>query len=123
MNRIQWYDASFVYFCQALDGGPIKIGLTENPPLRLAHIQACCPVPVRFVAIVLGDSSDEALLHRRFAEWRLHGEWFRPDAPGLAELIAKAQDDLRAINRRKRITPSAKKRLGPLLSVESAPAA
>lgn len=67
-----------IYFIQANDGGPIKVGYAVDPQKRLTEIQRMSPVPLRILATINGYRKDEALLHRRFASLRLHGEWFRP---------------------------------------------
>jgi hypothetical protein len=86
---------AFVYFCQPVDGGPIKIGLAVDPRNRLSGLQIGSPVRLRMLAIAEGGAEYEAELHKRFAEWRLHGEWFDEAAPGLADVIVDAQAELR----------------------------
>lgn len=71
---------SFVYFIQSPDGGPIKIGHTLHPLLRLKQIQAHSPVPVAIKAAMSGTPKLEKEYHARFKALRLHGEWFEPDA-------------------------------------------
>lgn len=78
---------SFVYFCQSENGGPIKIGVSDNPWRRLAAIQLCNPEPLRFVGLVPGNRFDEHDLHERFDSAWVRGEWFRP-VPELLEFIA-----------------------------------
>jgi len=68
-----------IYFIQANIGGPIKIGWSANVPNRVESFQLGCP----FTLVVLGQIdgaavSDEKELHRKFADYRLHGEWFTP---------------------------------------------
>lgn len=80
------YNASFTYFVQATDGGPIKIGRTNDVEKRLRSLQANCPAKLRWLGWMSG--SMERHLHERFAAHRLHGEWFAP-AEGLIEFIEK----------------------------------
>lgn len=68
----------FVYFIQAGEDGPIKIGVATEPFKRLAELQTGNPARLRIVAIVEGDTGMERALHDRFAEHRLEGEWFKP---------------------------------------------
>lgn len=69
---------SVVYFIQAGDGGPIKIGVTNDAAKRLRGLQTGCPVPVRLLATQPGDVQREAELHSVFDAHRQHGEWFFP---------------------------------------------
>jgi excisionase family DNA binding protein len=78
----------FVYFLAAIDG-PIKIGFARDVSERLAALQIANPHPLRLLASLPGTVRLERALHRRFAEHRLRGEWFRP-APELLECVAKA---------------------------------
>lgn len=82
---------SYVYFCQATHGGPIKIGIATNPTSRLRELQAASPYPLRMLAIIPGTHTQERRLHEHFSEWRLHGEWFDERADGLMALVSKAQ--------------------------------
>ena len=75
---------SFVYFAQALDGGPIKIGCTQNPHMRMKMLRAKGGAPVWPLALVSGSLKDEAQLHWKFRHLRIRGEWY---TPGL-ELLA-----------------------------------
>jgi len=67
----------FVYFIQAGEGGPIKIGWAVDPRARLNELQVGCPEPLRLLMTLAGDGGLEAQLHRRFARIRPRGEWFR----------------------------------------------
>ena len=68
-------EGSFVYFIGG-DDGLIKIGRSRNPEARAAELQTGSPVPLRVLASVSGDSRLEAQYHRRFADFRVRGEWF-----------------------------------------------
>lgn len=69
-----------VYFIQAGDHGPIKIGTTKdgNEEARLQTLQTGCAEDLSLVAVEPGGVDEERRLHERFAEYRLRGEWFRP---------------------------------------------
>lgn len=71
-----------VYFIQAVGGGPIKIGMSNDPKERLATLQAGSPVMLRIIGIADGGQDKEMALHRRLAAHRLHGEWFA-DVPAV----------------------------------------
>lgn len=78
---------TYVYFLQAFDGGPIKIGRSRTPEARLRAIQGNSPVPLDLICKIPGDEVVEQTLHRVFASGRLHGEWFDENTPHLAHLI------------------------------------
>lgn len=74
-----------VYFIQAGNGGPIKIGYTGSDPKdRLATLQTGNALPLRVLVTVRGTPQDEAALHRLFNKHRMQGEWFAPDDQILA---------------------------------------
>lgn len=68
---------SWVYFIRRGESGPFKIGWSRSPRARLAQLQTGQEVQLRLVAMAPGGSREESALHRRFAETRLVGEWFR----------------------------------------------
>jgi hypothetical protein len=67
-----------VYFIQSGDDGPVKIGLSKNPWSRLCKIQTDHDRPARLIRLFEGGHAQERELHRRFAEHRMNGEWFKP---------------------------------------------
>jgi hypothetical protein len=74
-----------VYFVQAGEDGPVKIGFSSKfsgVRSRIDSIQTGCPWPlvVRRIIPVNGVSS-ERRLHDEFAQYRLSGEWFDPAGP------------------------------------------
>lgn len=77
---------SRVYFVQALDGGPVKIGRSIDPESRVLALQTANAEPLRVVATMLGGSAVERMLHRMFERHRVRvdGEWFRPAPEVLA---------------------------------------
>lgn len=82
---------SWVYFIQAADSGPIKIGFTTGDPRsRMASLQTGNPHPLRLLVVVPGTPEDEGSLHERFAQSRMQGEWFAP-SPILIAFILGAQ--------------------------------
>jgi hypothetical protein len=85
-----------IYFIQAGDAGPIKIGyVTEEDDafveMRVRLMQTGNPERLCVLATKFGGLDVERELHARFAEGRIRGEWFRADTPGLAEEIARAK--------------------------------
>ncbi|WP_454629627.1 GIY-YIG nuclease family protein [Bradyrhizobium cenepequi] len=78
-----------VYFAQAGDGGPIKIGFTSaDPSDRIAALQTGCPTRISLLGYLVGSKRDEAGLHRRFSHLHQSGEWFRAEE-SLIEAIAQ----------------------------------
>lgn len=75
---------SYVYFIQAQEGGPVKIGWTVNPHKRLKALQAASPYKLVIRYTLRGTQQLEHYLHERFASSRLEGEWFEVhhDMPG-----------------------------------------
>ena len=77
-----------VYFIQAGEGGPVKIGFTSYPQKRLAALQTAHYQVLSLIREVPGGSDVEAYFHRRFAARRLAGEWFAFDADMLTASAA-----------------------------------
>ena len=59
--------------------GMIKIGRSVSPELRFKAIQSGSPVRLELVGYVKGDHAQERRMHRKFKEYRSHGEWFRDE--------------------------------------------
>lgn len=72
-----------VYFIQVQEpdgmAGPIKIGCSVNPSSRISALFGWCPYPLSIIATAPGCRVAEGFLHKRFAQHRIHGEWFRPE--------------------------------------------
>lgn len=78
-----------VYFIQSEIGGPIKIGVSGNPQERMDSLQMYYPFKLLVIATIKeGGYKKESELHKRFAKYRLHGEWFDP-VPELLDYINK----------------------------------
>lgn len=70
---------SYIYFIQAQDNGPIKIGFTgDNPRKRMVKIQSDCPWPVQLLGAIEGTVSQEKQIHLVLARYKTQGEWFEP---------------------------------------------
>lgn len=70
---------AIVYFAQVGTDGPIKIGTTTSEAEdRITALQVGCPWKINILGWVAGESRHEGWLHRRFAAFRLEGEWFDP---------------------------------------------
>lgn len=70
---------SSVYFIQPVDGGLVKIGVSNSPESRLSNLQCGSPVELRIVKTIPDvPRSLERKLHEKFAQHRRRGEWFDP---------------------------------------------
>lgn len=68
-----------VYFIQAIGGGLVKIGVSSSPQFRLASLQCGCPVELRIIKTIdVVPRTVETDIHKRFAKYRVRGEWFDP---------------------------------------------
>lgn len=69
-----------IYFIQAGEGGPVKIGYTENPvDARLATLQTGAHEKLTLLTCLPGGMAVERWLHTALSHLRVRGEWFRPD--------------------------------------------
>ena len=74
-----------IYFAQATDGGPIKIGCSVNVPFRIKQLEAHYGQSLALLATMPGGVEDEKAIHARFAGHRLgKTEQFQP----VAEIMA-----------------------------------
>jgi hypothetical protein len=65
----------FVYFIEG--AGLVKIGRSVCPNERLKFLQRGSPVQLTLLAVIEeANGRREAQLHRKFASYRKHGEWF-----------------------------------------------
>lgn len=67
-----------VYFAER--NGLVKIGTTSHLARRLRQIKAT------LLGFEPGGFSEEAALHRQFADFRVEGEWFEPVVPLLERI-------------------------------------
>lgn len=88
-----------VYFIQAEDGGPIKIGYSDDPAKRLIELQTSHHSPLVIRSTISGPPSLERKLHTRFRAHRLSGEWFSPVAE-IAEMGECIADDAKVKRQR-----------------------
>lgn len=65
-----------VYAIRCTETGRVKLGWSRDLDRRLAHLRRMSPTPLELVATLDGDRHHELALHRHFAEYRRHGEWF-----------------------------------------------
>lgn len=68
-----------VYFIRPVGQvGPIKIGFSAAPDVRLIRMAAGSPLPLELVATIPGSASLERAFHETFAYAHSHFEWFHP---------------------------------------------
>jgi hypothetical protein len=68
-----------IYFIQSVDGGPIKIGSTDNLRERLKALEVHYGRPLALLATMPGDREREAEIHAQFSHLRFgRTEQFRP---------------------------------------------
>lgn len=67
-----------VYFAQAGESGPVKIGwCKDSPKKRVADLQTGCPVKLNILYVVTRCARNfEGNLHELFSKHRIRGEWF-----------------------------------------------
>lgn len=68
----------FVYFIQKGEGGPIKIGKSSTPKVRLQNLQVGSEAPLKILCLFEGSETLEQDLHRKFSHLAMSGEWFIP---------------------------------------------
>lgn len=75
----------WVYFIQADEGGPIKIGFTaDDPKRRLSQLQTGNASTLKLLGSIKGTAARERQFHAELSEFRLQGEWFKSDPTVLA---------------------------------------
>ena len=80
---------TWVYFLYS--AGKIKIGTAEDFYKRLGAIKGACSSEVYCVLLFPGGRVTERHYHKRFAQDRLHGEWFAL-SPELRSFIEENDD-------------------------------
>lgn len=65
-----------IYFIQAGDRGPVKIGHAKDVFRRLASIQTHNHKECILLRVRRGGVHEERHLHHRFMQYRVHSEWF-----------------------------------------------
>ena len=74
---------------QSVDGGPVKIGHSEDVDRRREQLESHYGRPLALLKVMPGGRDEERALHERFAEHRIgRTEQFRP-APDLMEFIGR----------------------------------
>ena len=69
----------YVYAMLACDR--VKIGFSERPKQRLSEANTMSPFRVEMLGYYEGTFEEEQELHKKFDDFRLHGEWFGYSGP------------------------------------------
>lgn len=72
------YEPGHVYLIEAIGANYFKIGKSKNPSKRILQISPQMPFKTRLLRSWQSNfmSYAESYLHKRFAEYRVNGEWF-----------------------------------------------
>ena len=73
-------DVTPVYFFQSASNGLVKVGFSKQVEQRRLTLERQTGGALTLLATDLGGREYEQFLHRMMAEFREHGEWFRPNA-------------------------------------------
>ncbi len=72
--------SGFVYFIQAGEDGPVRIGWARDPLARLAKLQKGNHESLRLLMTIADNGTLATRTQARFEWLRMHGEWFRFEA-------------------------------------------
>uniref|UniRef100_A0A6M3IE98 Bacteriophage T5 Orf172 DNA-binding domain-containing protein n=1 Tax=viral metagenome TaxID=1070528 RepID=A0A6M3IE98_9ZZZZ len=75
-KKISIIESQSLYIIQAINGGAVKIGISHCPEERLKYLQTGSPVPLRIIRCYKDRGLIESKLHKKFSDFKLHGEWF-----------------------------------------------
>lgn len=67
-----------VYFIQAGDGGPVKIGVSDAPDKRLLNMQSNHYDELVLLRTIPGHLAEERWLHWHYRSHQIRAEWFQP---------------------------------------------
>lgn len=113
---------SWVYFLRPVGmPGPIKVGVSVDPEMRLRGYNAIAPWELEIAATIPGDRSVEDRFHTLFAAHHSHHEWFNsaPEITAVIEALAAGAFDLSSLPQTKG-SPIRKKRVFSDLARKSA---
>jgi hypothetical protein len=82
---------SVVYFIQAGNDGPIKIGVTRSLDIRLPMLQTGSPYLLVVLATINGGHELESAYHRALCHHRMRSEWFYPTSEVLRHVALAAE--------------------------------
>ena len=68
-----------IYFIQAGKNGPIKIGQSNDPEVRLKNFQTGHYEELNLLFTITSDKLSDRDIHEILYEYRIRGEWFKPE--------------------------------------------
>lgn len=80
-----------IYFVQAGEDGPIKIGHAKNVVARFGVLQSSHYEKLYLRGTMPGGPAAERAMRRRLTRHLIRGEWFRPD-PAVLYVVAQADE-------------------------------
>jgi hypothetical protein len=96
-----------IYFIQAGESGPIKIGYTENDiKARVRNIQSSNPTEVKLLGVMQGNQKVEAGLHIQFCDYLIRGEWYQPPEQLLDYIAREGQQPSVSLERTRGYQPA-----------------
>lgn len=75
-----------VYFLKNGASGRVKIGFSEQHRVRMTTLQGASPDDLSLIGVLPGTMKSEKRLQRRFAKYKIRGEWYRVEGE-LAKFI------------------------------------
>lgn len=71
---------SVIYFIQGVNGGPIKMGMSYQPEIRLKQLQTGYPYKLQIIFLIKeAVSYMDEFLQEKFSSYKLLGEWYSPE--------------------------------------------
>lgn len=83
--RVKVAKPTFIYLMEDTTNGFYKIGRSQNPVYREETLLALKPT-IELRHTFKGEETDEFILHKKFAEKRIRGEWFSLDQNDVEEI-------------------------------------
>lgn len=80
-------DNARVYFIQAGEDGPIKIGTSKNPLARMKSLQSATAETLVLLGTIKGGHQVERKWHNDHKTHRISGEWFHPHSDLLNAML------------------------------------
>ena len=78
----------YIYFIQQGSDGPVKIGMASDVRKRLVALKHANPYKLHLLCSISTHRRMEQIIHRRFKNHRIRGEWFNP-SPDIMSFINK----------------------------------
>ena len=76
-----------IYFIQQGEKGPVKIGHTSSNLMeRVRALQLGNPLELKLIGSIDGTPGIERALHKKFSEFNMRGEWFKPDPNFMSQI-------------------------------------